>query len=101
MGGSTAAGQSGTNGYRIPRVESIDCLRGLIMAFMGLDHARLYAFAGSFDLLDLKRTTLFLFFMRWMSNFGAPVRSQRPKATWIGLCSMFQILGWCRLSRHS
>jgi len=73
MGESTAAGQNGKYGYRLPRVESIDCLRGLIMAFMALDHARGYAFAGSFDLLDLKRTTLFLFFMRWMANFGAPM----------------------------
>lgn len=73
MGIPAANGQDGVNGYRKPRVESIDCLRGLIMAFMALDHARGYAFAGSFDFLDLKRTTLFLFFMRWMANFGAPL----------------------------
>ncbi len=65
--------RNGLNGSRVPRIESIDCLRGLIMAFMALDHARGYAFAGSFDFLDLKRTTLFLFFMRWMANFGAPL----------------------------
>lgn len=65
--------QNGSNGYRKPRIESIDCLRGLIVAFMALDHARMYAFDCSFDLLDLKRTTLPLFFLRWMSNFGAPL----------------------------
>ncbi len=70
---SEISGNNGKSRSGALRIESLDCLRGLIMAFMALDHARTFAFDVSFDLLDLKRTTFFLFILRWMANFGAPL----------------------------
>jgi len=70
---SEISGNNGKPRSGALRIESLDCLRGLIMVFMALDHARTFAFDVSFDLLDLKRTTFFLFILRWMANFGAPL----------------------------
>ncbi|MBE0556307.1 MAG: DUF1624 domain-containing protein, partial [Proteobacteria bacterium] len=70
---SEISGNNGKSRSGALRIESLDCLRGLIMVFMALDHARTFAFDVSFDLLDLKRTTFFLFILRWMANFGAPL----------------------------
>ncbi len=43
------------------------------MVLKTLDHARDYAFGASFDPLDLKRTTVALFFTRWVTHFCAPL----------------------------
>jgi uncharacterized membrane protein len=53
------------------RLESVDRLRGLVMAVMALDHVRGY-FAGSVDPTDLDTTTAALFFTRWISHLCAP-----------------------------
>jgi uncharacterized membrane protein len=57
------------------RILSVDALRGLIMIIMALDHVRDYisSAAMTFEPTDLSRTTVFLFFTRWITHFCAPV----------------------------
>jgi uncharacterized membrane protein len=57
------------------RIESVDLVRGTIMAIMMLDHTRDFAHfqAYDFDPTDPARTDAVLFFTRWITHFCAPV----------------------------
>src|SRR5664279_1020882 len=63
------------NTLKPARIQSIDILRGLIMIIMALDHTRDYFHADAFtyDPLDLEKTTVILYFTRWITHFCAPI----------------------------
>jgi uncharacterized membrane protein len=54
---------------RVPRIASIDLLRGLVMILMALDHTRHFFGIGG-SLRDVGEPTLFL--TRWITHFCAP-----------------------------
>jgi uncharacterized membrane protein len=58
---------------RRTRDHSIDLLRGLVMVVMVLDHVRDFSTSRDFDPTDPDKTTLALFFTRWITHFCAPV----------------------------
>jgi uncharacterized membrane protein len=58
------------------RLDSVDLLRGLVMVLMALDHTRDFFHNGIYqgiEPLDLNKTTIPLFFTRWITHFCAPV----------------------------
>jgi uncharacterized membrane protein len=57
------------------RLDTVDLVRGLVMVIMMLDHTRdfVHSAAFQFDAADLSRTSVALFFTRWITHFCAPV----------------------------
>jgi len=57
----------------LPRIKSVDVLRGIIMVIMALDHTRDYFSNLHHDPLDFNYANVFYFFTRWITHFCAPV----------------------------
>ena len=64
-----------TRPIKSSRIESIDLLRGIVMIVMALDHVRhvFHHEAYSYDPLDLTRTSVPIFFTRWITHYCAPI----------------------------
>ncbi|MGB3507852.1 MAG: heparan-alpha-glucosaminide N-acetyltransferase domain-containing protein [Microcoleaceae cyanobacterium] len=60
------------NQDRIPRIISIDLLRGLVMVLMTLDHVRIFFSNTNFNPLDLTQSNIPLFLTRWVTHICAP-----------------------------
>ena len=60
-----------------PRIQSIDLLKGLVMAIMALDHVRDYFHYSAFffDATDPEQTTWPIFITRFITHFCAPAFS--------------------------
>src|ERR1700733_12471220 len=67
-------GSTAVDGAGRQRIQSIDILRGVVIALMVLDHVRdfLHISAYDFDALDPQRTTALLYATRWVTHFCAP-----------------------------
>jgi uncharacterized membrane protein len=72
--GTRAAPAAAPRPARQARVDSVDLVRGAVMVLMLLDHTREYVHRDGllFDPADLSRTTVALFFTRWVTHFCAP-----------------------------
>ncbi len=59
----------------VPRIQSVDALRGAIMMLMAIDHIRDFVAQSAQQFLptDLTRTTPAIFLTRWITHFCAPV----------------------------
>ena len=57
---------------RMPRLDSVDVLRGLIMVLMALDHVRDFFTHLHFPPEDMSQTNPWLFLTRWLTHFSAP-----------------------------
>ena len=57
----------------VPRLDSVDLLRGIIIVIMSLDHLREYLTYLSFPPETLSLTWPSLFFTRWITHFCAPL----------------------------
>lgn len=57
------------------RIDSVDFVRGLVMVIMMLDHTRDYFHSAAFQYqpTNLDKTSVVLFFTRWITHFCAPV----------------------------
>jgi uncharacterized membrane protein len=53
------------------RIESIDVVRGVVMILMAIDHTRDF-FGTGVNPVNLDKTTIPLFFTRWITHFCAP-----------------------------
>jgi uncharacterized membrane protein len=58
---------------RAERIISVDLLRGLVMAFMAIDHTRDFLSGLPFEPESIAHTWPALFFTRWITHFCAPM----------------------------
>jgi uncharacterized membrane protein len=68
----TDRGGSGVTRHSLPRVESVDVLRGLVMVIMALDHTREFFSNYGGNPTDAATASGIIFFTRWITHLCAP-----------------------------
>src|SRR5579872_2674411 len=67
-----ASGLQAATGVHLPRLDSVDFVRGLVMIIMALDHTRDFFSDKPFPPEIIPLTSGPLFFTRWVTHFCAP-----------------------------
>src|ERR1700738_3421115 len=58
--------------HSLPRIESVDVLRGLVMVIMALDHTREFFSNYGGNPLDAAHASGIMYFTRWITHLCAP-----------------------------
>ena len=69
---STAAATAKPAAIAVPRIASLDQMRGIVMIIMAIDHVRDFLSPFPWDPTDLSKASAGLFLTRWITHYCAP-----------------------------
>ena len=69
---ASAAAAAKPTAIAVPRIGSIDLMRGIVMIIMAIDHVRDFLSPFPWDPTDLSKASAGLFLTRWITHYCAP-----------------------------
>jgi uncharacterized membrane protein len=69
---ASAASTAKPTAIAVPRIASIDLMRGIVMIIMAIDHVRDFLSPFPWDPTDLSKASVGLFLTRWITHYCAP-----------------------------